>query len=542
MKSVMGSGYSFSAVPQANIPRSVFDRSHGHKTMINENGIYPILRDMCMPGDTFVLDTTVFGRMTNPATNVFMDNLYMDIHFFAVPYRLVWENFEKFMGQVDDPSNGVYDPTDYLIPQVVSPSGGFAVECLSDYLGLPIACTRMSGNTISVSSLWHRAYRKIYNDWYRDENLIDSILIDGSAGIGDGPDIIGNIDTILTRGKAKDYFTSCLPWPQKGPEVTMDLGTVAPVLGLGWLNQTVDTGPHTVYETGQSATTQFAASKATGVDGNNLQRVEEDPSNSGYPALYADLASAVAGSINDIRQNIAIQRLYERDARSGTRYTEIILAHFSVQSADQRLQRAEYLGGGRVPIFVTPVPQTSQSDTTKQGHLSSYATMAGQKIGFNKSFTEHCLILGLASVVADLTYSQGIPRDFLKQTRFDHYWPELANLGEQEVTNAELYAVGDSGDEDVFGYQERWSEYRYKPSQITGKLRPDYETSLDVWHLSQEFGSLPTLSQTFIEYDTPMDRVLAVTDEPSFVLDFFFDYKCVRPMPTFSIPSLMTRF
>ncbi len=533
--------YSFSQIPQANIPRSVFNRSHGHKTMLSENVIVPVFRDHAMPGDTFVLDTTVFGRMTNPATNVFMDNLYIDIHFFAVPFRLVWDNFEKFMGTVEDPSGGVYDPTDYTIPQVVSPAGGFAIEGISDYLGLPTVATALGANTISVSSLWHRAYFKIYSDWYRDENLID-VATDDRMARDDGPDTIAQIDTLAKRGKYKDYFTAALPWPQKGPEVTLDLGTEAPVTGFGKVDQVYTGGPVNAYETEGSGTVAYADYRkiADAAAGDRFY-VEEDPTNAGYPNVRADLSNATASTINQLRENLAIQRLYEKDARGGTRYTEIILAHFSVQSADQRLQRAEYLGGGRTNIVCQPIPQNSETNTTKQGNLISNATLAGRNIGFTKSFTEHCLLLGVASIVGDLTYSQGVPRDFLKETRFDFYWPELANLGEQEVTNLEIYAQGDANDALIFGYQERWSEYRYKPSQITGKLRPSFATSLDSWHLSQEFGSLPTLSQTFIEYDTPIDRVISVTSEPSFTLDFYYGLKCVRPMPTYSVPSLMPR-
>lgn len=538
--------HQFSQVPEANIPRSSFNRSHGYKTTFNAGYLIPFYVDEALPGDTFNLRATMFARMATPAVP-FIDNLWMDTFYFAVPIRLVWDNFQKFCGERDDPVEDYDLDEEYLIPQVVAPAvTGFEVGSLSDYFGLP---TGVPG--ISVSCLWHRAYNLIWNEWFRDQNLQDSVVVDKDDSASDIADYV-----LLKRGKRHDYFTSCLPWPQKGPGVELPLGDYAPVIGLGKNNSNFNYTNKDVYETGQTSTNRYVNCELIlGGDGNQNGSfyVEEDPDNEGYPRVRADLSSAVSATINTLRQAFQIQRLYERDARGGTRYTEIVRSHFGTVSPDARLQRPEFLGGNSSPIMITPVSQTGgqQYDSndepigTPQGNLAAFGTGASKGDGFTKSFTEHCLIIGLVMVRADLTYQQGIPRMFSRRTRFDFYWPALAHLGEQAVLNKEIYAQGtghEVDDEDVFGYQERWAEYRYYPSKITGKLRSTYATSLDVWHLSQEFSELPLLGADFIVENPPIDRVIAVADEPHFIFDSYIDIKCVRPMPVYSVPGLIDHF
>jgi hypothetical protein len=540
MKSVMK--HQFSQIPRADIPRSSFDRSHGYKTTFDAGYLVPFYVDEALPGDTFNLRANIFARLATPIVP-FMDNSFMETFYFAVPVRLVWDNWQRFNGEQDDPG----DSTDYLIPQIVSPaSTGWAVGTLSDYFGLP---TGVPG--LSVSSLWHRAYNLIWNEWFRDQNLQNSVVVDRD----DGPD--ANADyVLLRRGKRHDYFTSCLPWPQKGPGVELPLGSNVPVYGdgkalgltigagnlgarTGTFGSSVDRGMSIVpqaYNANVGATvtndSTITAQRAVGVVG---------PGNES--GLYADLSAATAATINSLRQAFQIQKLYERDARGGTRYTEIIRSHFGVVSPDARLQRPEYLGGSSSRVNINPVQQTSSSDgTTPQGNLAAYGLVADSKAGFTRSFTEHTLIIGLVNVRADLTYQQGIPRMFSRETRWDFYWPALAHLGEQAVLNKEIYAQGTSADDNVFGYQERWAEYRYFPSQITGQFRSTYAQSLDVWHLSQEFGSLPSLNATFIQDDPPFDRVIAVPSEPHFLFDSYIQLRCARPMPVYSVPGLVDHF
>lgn len=514
MPSVME--HNFSQVPQAEIPRSSFNRSHGLKTTFDAGYLIPIYVDEALPGDTFSLNMAGFGRLATPIFPI-MDNLFLETFFFFVPNRLIWDNWKRFNGEQTTPG----DSTDYTVPVCGVPAGGYPENSLFDYMGLP---TKINGLE-SPNALHLRAYNLIYNQWFRDENLVNPAV----EYKGNSPDVSTSY-TLRKRGKRHDYFTSCLPWPQKGDAVSMPLGTQALIHQGGGTGDNIriysdDAGESRIL-TASTATVQISATS--------------------QPTLaqaYADLSDATAATINQLREAFQIQKLYERDARGGTRYTEIIQAHFGVTSPDARLQRAEYLGGGSTPLQVTEVPQTSSTDaTTPQGNLAAFGTFGFNRHGFTKSFTEHGVIIGLANVRADLTYQQGLNRMWSRQTRWDYYWPALAHIGEQAVLSKEIYADGTANDQDVFGYQERFAEYRYKPSQVTGLFRSNAAASLDPWHLSQEFASRPTLSQTFIEESPPLDRVVAIPSQPDVILDTYFDLKCARPMPTYSIPGLIDHF
>jgi hypothetical protein len=513
MKSVMS--HQFSQAPTADIPRSSFNRSHGYKTTFDAGYLIPVYVDEALPGDTITMNPTMFARLNTPIYPI-MDNMFLDVHFFSVPVRQIWDNFRKFTGEQANPS----DSTDFTVPvSTATATTGYSNQSLQDYMGLPTQVP-----DYEHSSLFTRAYNHIYNEWFRDQNLVDSAVVDTD----DGPD--NPADYVLRkRGKRHDYFTSSLPWLQKGDAVDLPLGTSADIVSDVQTSSNSSTVKYSVdddYHRLSTGSTYLYLSTNTGDEANKL---------------YADLSNATAATINQLRQAFQIQKLLERDARSGTRYSEIVKAHFGVSFMDVTY-RPEFLGGTSTPINVTSVPQTSETGTTPQGTLAAFGTATLQGGGFTKSFTEHCIVMGIASVRADLTYQQGLNRMFSRSTRYDFYWPALAHIGEQAVLNKEIYLDGSSNDEDVFGYQERWAEYRYKPSLITGKLRSNDVATLDPWHLSQEFGSLPALNQTFIEENPPMDRVVAVTTEPDFLMDCYFNLQCARPMPLYSVPGLIDHF
>jgi hypothetical protein len=541
--------YLFSQVPQVEIPRSVFNRSHEHKTTFRAGYLIPIYVDEALPGDTFTLRHNIFTRLATPIKPI-MDNLKMDIHYFTVPLRLIHENFKKMMGEQKDPNSSI----DFRTPIINRDTQDTQEQSISDYFGIPI---HVSG--LEVCSYWHRAYNLIYNTHYRDQNMLGSV----PENIDDGPDDPDDY-VLLKRCKRHDYFTSCLPAPQRGPGIMLPLGQTAPVHGdghtlgltqgaenfgmlgvasdgklIGDISQYNQTIPHAVGIANLAGT-----GYGVGVVGA-----------SGVSGLVADLQNATAATINSLRMAFQLQKMLERDARGGTRYVESVKSHFGVTSPDARQQRPEILGVSTLDINVNPVVKMSSTDSTSpQGNLAAYGTGHGHGNGFTFSFTEHSVILGIASVRADLTYQQGLPRMFSRRTRYDFYWPALAHIGEQAVLRKEIYADGvDADDNTVFGYQERFAEYRYFPSKITGYFRSAAtnslggSASLDVWHLSQSFVAPPTLNYQFIEENPPIDRVIAVPGTqndpaPHFLFDSFFELKCARPMPVYSVPGLIDHF
>ncbi|QIR82353.1 major capsid protein [Chicken microvirus mg7_14] len=521
----------FASIPSINIKRSVLPRSFEYKTTFDAGYLIPFYCKEVLPADTVKLSLSSLLRLTTPKVP-FMDGLYVSFQFFFVPNRLVWDHWVNMMGERKNPEDSI----DFLTPtiDITNAQNG----TLTDYFGLP---TNVTG-TYKVSALPFRAYNLIFNEWYRDQNLQDSLPVP----TGDGPDKMSDYK-LMRRAKYHDYFTSALPAPQKGPASSISLTGEAPVMSNGPLKFDVGSRSST-YVPGQVFSDQKSGTVSSG--SLHVATSSGPASDSIYPvslgsdtSLYADLTNVGDFTINDLRQAWQIQKLLETDMRSGTRYTEVLRAHFSVLSPDARLQRPEYLGGFTRPIAVSPVVQTSSTDTTSpQGNLAALSATFASGRGFTKSFVEHGWIIGLMSVRSDISYQQGVHRQWTRQGRYDYYWPVFAHLGEQPVLNKEIFVQGTAEDDEPFGYQERYAEYRYDQNMITGKLRSTDPQSLDMWHLSQEFENLPTLSEQFIQENPPLKRVLAVTSEPQFIGVISVNSQWTRAMPVYGVPGLVDHF
>jgi len=565
-------GHRFSDAPAMYMRRTKFDRSHVYKTTFNSGKLIPVFVDEVLPGDTTRMSINYFARLATPIKPI-MDNIYLDWFFFFVPNRLVWDHWQNFCFEQEDPD----DSTDYVIPTVTAAANvdNNYVGSLWDYFGLPI---NTADNISGISALPFRAVYLIWNEWFRDENLQKSIKIQkgdtneilDSSRASDQPSWVFSSGTTIVsghacppRGKRHDYFTSALPWTQKGPGVSIGLAGTAtlvdpsPVSGyfvqqsnnsLGAAQLSEDGGVHSVY-TG-NGTLNYQGGYSVSIAGHSINNsgiatVTAQPGSSWLSkSAYADLDSSSIFTINSLRTAFQMQKFYERLARGGSRYTEVLRSFFGVVSPDARLQRPEFLGSFTKMVNVNPIAQTSATDdTSPQGNLSAYGVTAAKFHGFTKSFVEHGYIIGFVSARADLTYQQGINKMWLRSTVYDFYWPTFAHLGEQAIELREIYAQGTEADTTVFGYQERYAEYRYKPSQITGKFRSSVTGgNLDVWHLSQFFNNAPTLNEEFITENPPIERIIAVPSEPEFLLDIGFRYTTVRPMPMFGTPGLVDHF
>lgn len=520
------SQHSFAQIPDVKMARSQFDRSFTTKDTFDFDYLVPCFIDEILPGDTANVNVNIFARLATQKVPI-MDNMMIDYFFFFVPNRLLWVNWEKFNGAQTDPG----DSTDFIIPIIESTAvTGEVVGSIWDKFGLP---TQVPG--LQVSALPFRAYNLVYNTWFRDQNLQDSLTVETD----NGPDLPSQY-ALVKRGKRHDYFTACLPEPQKGDPVEIPFASNTAI---------VERFPNAPFWTGYNAGTDTPTTGGDIVaDGSGTVQISAGSGLSFDPngGLFAQLGLSQI-TVNALRQSIAVQSILELDMRGGTRYVEILQNHFNVISPDFRLQRPEYLGGGQARINSHPVAQTSPTaGGNAQAQLAAFATASssGSNIGFTKSFVEHGYVIGLMCARADITYQQGVERFWSRGTRFEFFWPKLQEIGEQAVLNKEIFAVGSGGatDAEVFGYQEQYGDYRYKPSQIKGEFRSTFATSLDMWHLAEEFSALPALNAAFIEQSTPIDRAIAVTGAPHLLIDMWFNYKHARPMLTYSVPSTLGRF
>ena len=555
-------GHRFSDAPAMYMRRTKFDRSHVYKTTFDSGKLIPVFVDEVLPGDTARMSVNYFARLATPIKPI-MDNIYLDWFFFFVPNRLVWEHWQNFCFEQEDPD----DSTDYVIPtiSVTGNSKNAYIGSLWDYFGLPV---NTAGNLSGISALPFRGVYLIWNEWFRDENLQKSVKIQkgdtnevlNSARAAEQPSWVFTSDTNIVpglacppRGKRHDYFTSALPWTQKGPGVSIGLAGTAPIAlhsnanavpnqASQYFNQAGVTALMTSEKGGEAC---FSTSPSSSWTELKLQVPISVPAQKGIADnLYANLDESSVFTINSLRTAFQMQKFYERLARGGSRYTEVLRSFFGVVSPDARLQRPEFLGSFTKMVNVNPIAQTSATDdTSPQGNLSAYGVTAAKFHGFTKSFVEHGYVFGFVCARADLTYQQGINKMWLRSTVYDFYWPTFAHLGEQAIELREIYAQGSEADTTVFGYQERYAEYRYKPSQITGKFRSSVvDGSLDKWHLSQFFSNAPTLNEEFILENPPIERIIAVPSEPEFLLDIGFRYTTVRPMPMFGTPGLVDHF
>lgn len=543
----------FSLAPHVNISRSRFDRSASLKTSFNVGDVIPFFLDEVLPGDTFSVDTSKVVRMQTLLTPM-MDNVYLDTYYFFVPNRLVWDHWKQFCGE--NTESAWIPETEYTMPQITAPANsGWSVGTLADYFGIP---TGVSG--LSVSALPFRAYALIMNEWFRDQNLQDPLVVptDDStvAGVNTGTFVtdVAKGGKPFIAAKYHDYFTSCLPSPQKGPDVLIPAATAGeyPVVGLnkthdpggfgmfGRVSFYKDIGDRVANGTFASSSGEIKFDEGTSpLSSSGSKPIGFEPTN-----LFALSSGGIGATINQLRLAFQIQKFYEQQARGGSRYTEVVRSFFGVTSPDARLQRPEYLGGNRVPINVNQIIQQSgtESSGTPQGTVVGQSLTTDSHSDFTKSFTEHGLIIGVMVARYDHTYQQGLNRLWSRKDKFDFYWPVFANIGEQPVKNKEIFAQGTAKDDEVFGYQEAWADYRYKPNMVTGEMRSAYAQSLDVWHLADDYNALPTLSDAWIREDkSTVDRVLAVQSSVSNQLfaDIYVKNLCTRPMPMYSIPGLI---